>query len=415
MMPAMGLKETLKERGVCVVDAGTVHVAEDVRPERLAPGVVIHPGCRLSGSDLLLGPGCVIGEEGPVTLTNCQLGCRVEVKSGFLDQATLLDGVTIGSNAHVRPGTLLEEEVTTGHAVGLKQTILMPYVTLGSLINFCDVLMAGGTGVDDHGEVGSSFVHFNFTPHQDKATASLIGDVASGVLLDQPAIFLGGQGGIVGPCRIAYGCVLAAGQICRRDALVPGQLIVPAAPAPGQRPYDRQQFPGISRIALNNMLFVGNLLALDQWYRHVRRPCMAAGLWQQALVEGGLQRLAEALSERLKRLEGLAAKAVQGLASLGAEAAPEPHRRFVAEWPALRARLQAALTGRERMPAPDAVAALGQRMARNPGGYRAAVKALSQQEKGLVSAWLQGLVDGLAGDGGSSVAGRGCGTGRSSC
>lgn len=77
----------------------------------------------------------------------------------------------MGSGAHVRGGTILEEEANGAHTVGLKQTILMPFVTLGSLINFCDVLLAGGTSRTNHSEVGSSYIHFNFTPDGDKTTA----------------------------------------------------------------------------------------------------------------------------------------------------------------------------------------------------------------------------------------------------
>ena len=75
----------------------------------------------------------------------------------------------------MRRGTILEEHASCAHTVGLKQTILFPYVTLGSLINFCDCFMAGGTGPRNHSEVGSSYIHFNFSANQDKATASLLG------------------------------------------------------------------------------------------------------------------------------------------------------------------------------------------------------------------------------------------------
>ena len=118
----------------------------------------------------------------------------------------------------------MEEQASIAHTVGLKQTILFPFVTLGSLINFCDCFMAGGTSRKDHSEVGSSYIHFNFTPNQDKATASLIGDVPCGVMLDQKPIFLGGQGGIIGPCRLTYGLTAAAGTIVRKDELRPDRL-----------------------------------------------------------------------------------------------------------------------------------------------------------------------------------------------
>ena len=126
----------------------------------------------------------------------------------------------MGLGAHLRAGCILEEQASGAHCVGLKQTILFPFVTLGSLINFCDILMTGGTSRKNHSEVGSSYIHFNFTPwgkSGDKATPSLVGDVVEGVFLDRKRIFLGGSGGMVGPCRVGYGSIAAAGQVLRRD------------------------------------------------------------------------------------------------------------------------------------------------------------------------------------------------------
>ena len=88
----------------------------------------------------------------------CQLSSAMAVSpfaSGFAHGAVLLDGASLGANAHARPGTLLEERASTAHTVGLKHTLLLSFVTLGSLINFCDCLMAGGRSRRDHSEVGS--------------------------------------------------------------------------------------------------------------------------------------------------------------------------------------------------------------------------------------------------------------------
>jgi len=102
---------------------------------------------------MLILQGSKLGHEGPVTLKNCQLGPKVELKGGFFRDAVFLKNVSMGSGSNVREGTILEEESRVAHSVGLKQTILLPFVTLGSLINFCDCLMAGGTSRKDHSEV----------------------------------------------------------------------------------------------------------------------------------------------------------------------------------------------------------------------------------------------------------------------
>jgi bifunctional UDP-N-acetylglucosamine pyrophosphorylase/glucosamine-1-phosphate N-acetyltransferase len=295
----------LLERGVVIPCPAAVEIADDLQPERIAPGVILHAGCRLSGAETSIGPGSEIGAEAPATIHNCQLGRCVRLEGGYFSEATFLDGAHMGSGAHVRGGTLLEEEAGGAHSVAFKQTILLPFVTAGSLINFCDVLMAGGTSRKNHSEIGSSYIHFNFTPHQDKATPSLIGDVPRGVMLDQPPIFLGGQGGLVGPARIEFGVVIPAGVICREDVLKREQVVVPAAPT-GSRPFMPGAYRAIRRIVINNLMFIGNLWALREWYRHARASVMQADEFLRACQQGALRRLEAALNERLRRLEELA-------------------------------------------------------------------------------------------------------------
>ena len=224
----------LLQKGVTIPNPDSVQIGDEVKLDRIAgDGVVIHAGCKIFGEKTLIMSGVVLGYEGPVTIEDCQVGPRVELKGGFFRRSVFLERASMGSEAQVRDGCILEEEASGAHAVGLKQTILFPCVTLGSLINFCDCFMAGGTSRKNHSEVGSSYIHFNYTPNQDKATPSLIGDVPRGVMLNQAPIFLGGQGGLVGPLRIEYGTVIAAGVIYREDVSEEGRLFF------GHSPVDR--------------------------------------------------------------------------------------------------------------------------------------------------------------------------------
>ncbi len=299
----------LLDKGVRIPNPFSVEVDDSVDPERIAPGVIIHTGCRIAGAQTSIGPGSELGKEAPVVIEDCQLGHKVELKGGYFSGATFLDGVNMGSAAHVRPATLLEEEAGGAHAVGFKQTIFLSFVTAGSLINFCDALMAGGTSRKNHSEIGSSYIHFNFTPHQDKATPSLIGDVPRGVFLDQPPIFLGGQGGLVGPARIAYGTVIPAGTICRQDILEEGKNFrrAPRAPKkPGSLP--SRIYRGIDRIVANNLIYIGNLWALKAWYQHARERTMSGDVFSQACHAGALVQIEDGLKERIKRMRELADK-----------------------------------------------------------------------------------------------------------
>ena len=311
--------ERLVARGVNVVDPRQTYVAPEVIPERIRPGATLHPGTRLQGPRTYLCPGAQVGVEGPATVVDAIFGPNAAIDSGFVHGAVLLGGARLGANAHVRPGTLLEEEASTAHAVGLKHTILLSFVTLGSLINFCDVLMAGGTSRSDHSEVGSGFIHFNFTPwgrRGDKATASLIGDVVRGVLLTQPRIFLGGAGGMVGPRQVGYGSIAAAGQVLRRD-LAAATLASQALPTIS-KPVVPGALDGAEPRGRRNVDYIAQLVVLRAWYRAVRLA-RAADDDARVVVTAAIDTLGVAIEERVARLRSFLEERGQAMPRLDLE------------------------------------------------------------------------------------------------
>jgi len=303
--------EQLIEKGVKIPAPLTIDVGEQVNVDQISSnGVKIYPGCRIYGEKTVISAGVQLGYEAPVTVENCQLGPEVELKGGYFKQSVFLEKASMGLGAHVREACLLEEQANGAHCVGLKHTILFPFVTLGSLINFCDCLMAGGTSRKDHSEVGSSYIHFNFTPEGDKTTASLIGDVPRGVMLNKPPIFLGGQGGMVGPLRMSYGSVVAAGSVLREDVGTDKQLIVSKTPSGKTVDLIPRAYPNLSRVVENNILYIANLIALEQWYIHVRRMFFEGQEFGHLIFTAILENLQIAKQERMKRLKDMAAKMV---------------------------------------------------------------------------------------------------------
>jgi hypothetical protein len=301
-MDLEGRLQRLVSGGVRIVDPRQTFVDEDVLPERILPGAVLHPGTRLHGRRTFLAAQTAVGYEGPATLQDTVLGPTAGIASGYAEGAVLLRGARAGANAHLREGTLLEEEASTAHGVGLKQTILLSFVTLGSLINFCDLLMAGGTSREDHSEVGSGFIHFNFTPwgrRGDKATPSLVGDVVHGVFLRQPRIFLGGAGGMVGPRSVGYGSIAAAGQVVRRDVGA-GRLVVHRAPdldVAVEQPGGTKVDPILRR----NVEYIAQLHALRAWYQQVRLP-RSEDPAARIVVGEAIANIELGIAERWKRL-----------------------------------------------------------------------------------------------------------------
>ena len=391
----------LLDKGVSIPCPSTVVIGDEVRTERIcAKGTVLYPGCRLAGAKTLIGPGAKIGYESPATLVDCRLGAEVELKGGFFTGSVFLARSSMGSGAQVRECCLIEEEASGAHTVGLKQTILFPFVTLGSLINFCDCLMAGGTSRKDHSEVGSSYIHFNFTPNQDKATASLIGDVPRGVMLRQAPIFLGGQGGLVGPVRLGYGTLIAAGTVWENDCPQGGMLLKGSALL-SERPLHAGLYREVRRKVCNNLLYIGNLAALRQWYVHIRRPFLQPREEGAALYEGALEVLDGAMEERIARLRALAGKMETSIAVAekvlqGREkVAHLRHKReLLQNWPEVQKKLSGLADdsigegGRSLF-----LSAIDERLPKGADDYIAFVRALDRESADAGSAWLQSVVD----------------------
>ncbi len=325
----MNIEKTVEKligKGVRIPNPFSVEIGEEVDPDNIsADGICLYGGTRISGAKTVIMPGVKLGEEGPVVLNNCQLGENVELKGGCFTDSVFLARTSMASGAHVRENCLLEEEVKTGHTVGLKQTILFPFVTLGSLINFCDIFMAGGTSRKDHSEVGSSFIHFNYTPNQDKATASLLGDVPRGVMLRAAPLFLGGQGGIIGPARLGYGTVIAAGAVWSGDCPEGGKLLLGRGNQTPVKDFHPGLYADIRRRVINNILYYANIMALQQWYLYVRSMFSGYAPRGDLLLEGAQEVLKGAATERMARFRILAEKMNRSI-ELGKVFLPESRR-----------------------------------------------------------------------------------------
>src|SRR5262245_45901900 len=297
--------DMLEAQGVTIIDRRQTYLDEFADVSRICRGAILYPGTRLIGARTFVGPGAKVGTEGPAVLENAIIGENAEVGSGYLKEAVMLRNARVGSSAHIRVGTLMEEEASTAHAVGLKHTVLMSFVTMGSLINFCDGLISGGKSRREHTEVGSGFIHFNFTPRGqsgDKATPSLIGDVAHGVFLRQRRIFLGGLSGIVGPQKVGFGSCTVAGQVLRRE--VPSNRLVGDVP----RKVDKDFYAPLdapSRILRLNLEYIGQLSALQAWYRQVRLariPKCSGHEDLRIVTQAAVDLLSVSIDERVQRL-----------------------------------------------------------------------------------------------------------------
>lgn len=294
-----GTINALLSKGVKILCPESV-VFEGIDENRIASGAVIYPGCVIKGSETSIGRGAQIGAGGGAYLENVQIGAEAEIMQGVYRDSTVLDGVKIRNGGELRDNCLLEEGAELGHTVGLKQTILFSNVVLGSIINFCDVFMSGGTGRRNHSEVGSCLALYNFTPQGDKF-ASLFGDVARGVFLRERPIFIGGQTQIVSPVCVGFGSVIGAGSKLTQDVGDDRLVSLPV----------KESIKDIADAGLlyhphrkvrATLIYIANLTLLEMWYESVR--CRVYDGTESSWIYGAaLGRLRACIAEREKRLK----------------------------------------------------------------------------------------------------------------
>ncbi|MDA1237254.1 MAG: hypothetical protein O3A53_21000, partial [Acidobacteria bacterium] len=379
----------LSDRGVDVWGGDKVYIGDEVPLENFEPGAVLY-NATITGANTRIGAGSRIGGSGPARVDDCQIGRDCELGAGVYEGSTLLDGAKVRGFAELRPGTLLEEQAEAAHCCAFKNTILTAGVVAGSMINFCDALLTGGTSRADHSEIGSGAVHFNFDPRGDK-WGSLFGDV-HGVLLKSAPIFLGGQCGLVAPLHVDFGAVTAAGSIVRRD-VGPDCVKFETAQTGVVSGFDRESYPSLRRKFLSTADLIGTLWALDVWYEKVRLAYADERL--KPLYEAARKQATGHIKERVKRLEKIIAKLPRSLEKAEATAASQPegkdvrgeHRRLLENRQAIA---ECLLRG------PEAGAAPGRfsdeyGTARVNGSHVEAIQGLTAEAAESAASWLGGI------------------------
>lgn len=335
--------QALQERGVQLHAAEQLWIRRDVPLDQIASGSELFPGARLQGSatrihpnakvglrgpvhveDSQVGSDSQVGTLGPVSLVRTTVGPRSVLGSGaaedavFLGKETSVNDFTTGLGFRVRKGSLYEEDSSSAQHTDTKMTILMPWSTLGSNINFCDALLSGGRGpqLGEFSEVGSGTIHFNFTTRGDKATGSCFGDVIRGVLLEQERIFIGGNCSLMGPMSADFGVIIGAGS--RLGGVLGTGLHLRGLEAnglPGGLPA-RMSLRKAKQVLGSQLRLLKELLLLEVWYRKIRVQVLARSEEQTQAYEQGARMVCLNRRERLDKLQDWLLKACGDSAEL---------------------------------------------------------------------------------------------------
>ena len=413
-----------QERGVQVLDSSSVFISRDVEPENILPGCIIHPCSRISGAktqihssahigvsgpatieNSWIGENAIVGNLGPVTLKDTVVGPQTILGSGvaenavFLGKETMINDFTTGFGFRVRKGSLYEEDSSSAQHTDTKMTVLFPWTTLGSNINFCDALISGGTGPElgYFSEVGSGSIHFNYSIRGDKATASLFGDACQGSFLDQARLFIGGNNTLLGPIKADFGVMTAAGARIN-GTLSPGLNFGHSTPK-GKIDYDSRRFSGALGIVTKQIDFLAELTALYHWYKQIRIGCISKTPEKKFLYEAGLMMIELNFQERLFQLNRYVEVLEGSLSLFGnskkvSKKETAKQRQLLEKWPKLQ--IQLATPKAFELLAPESLTnCIVQQIAEAKLEYTVIIKGLSHEGKKEGKEWLNTIANGV--------------------
>ncbi|OPF87414.1 UDP-N-acetylglucosamine diphosphorylase/glucosamine-1-phosphate N-acetyltransferase [Vagococcus martis] len=150
------INEKHMRQGVSFIDPDNTYIESDVV---IGADTVIEPGVMIKGNTTI-GNNCIIRSNS--TITDSKIGDGVEIKSSTLQQAVVGNHSDVGPYAHLRPNTVINENVHIGNFVEIKNASIddgskvghLTYVgdaTLGKDINIgCGTVFANYDGKNKH-------------------------------------------------------------------------------------------------------------------------------------------------------------------------------------------------------------------------------------------------------------------------
>lgn len=185
--------ERLLKEGVTVEDPQSTYIEATVEIEN---DVTIHPFTFIKGKTIIA-RYCEIGPFAYIEDSEIEEGTKVI--ASFMRGAKTGKGCRIGPFAHLRPGTILGDEVGIGDFVEVKNSVLEKAVKAMHLAYIGDAFVGEGTNI------GAGTITCNFDGVRKNKTY-----IASNVFVGSDTIF-------IAPVEIGEGAYIAAGSVINQN------------------------------------------------------------------------------------------------------------------------------------------------------------------------------------------------------
>ncbi|MCC6954045.1 MAG: bifunctional UDP-N-acetylglucosamine diphosphorylase/glucosamine-1-phosphate N-acetyltransferase GlmU [Deltaproteobacteria bacterium] len=184
----------IMESGVTLEDPAATYIDEDVE---IGPDTYLGAGTRLYGKTSIAGG---VHAEGELFVSDSTIGADTLLRLGTHIESSLVGAkCKIGPFAHLRPGSVLEDEVHLGNFVETKQTTMAK----GSKANHLAYL--GDAHVGPGANVGAGAITCNYDGSKKHRT-----NIGAGA-------FIGTNNSLVAPVTIGDGAYTAAGSVITKN------------------------------------------------------------------------------------------------------------------------------------------------------------------------------------------------------
>ncbi|MDR2860465.1 MAG: bifunctional UDP-N-acetylglucosamine diphosphorylase/glucosamine-1-phosphate N-acetyltransferase GlmU [Elusimicrobiota bacterium] len=183
----------LLENGISIIDTNTVYISEDAK---IGMDTIIYPGAFI-GKNVIIGKNCKI--EGSSHIINSKIGNNVSIKYSYINGAKISDFVQIGPFSHIRPESILKENVKVGNFSETKKSI----ISKNSKVNHLSYI--GDSEIGERVNIGAGTITCNYDGIRKHRTV-----IESGS-------FIGSNVNFVAPVKIGKDSLIAAGSTITKD------------------------------------------------------------------------------------------------------------------------------------------------------------------------------------------------------
>jgi bifunctional UDP-N-acetylglucosamine pyrophosphorylase / glucosamine-1-phosphate N-acetyltransferase len=193
------INEKHMRNGVTIIDPEQTYIDATVV---IGQDTVIYPGTMVKGNTVI-GTDCIIGPNSEIL--NCDIGNRTSICQSVTHDSKIGSDVQIGPFAHIRPQSLIHDEVRIGNFVEIKKT------EFGRKSKASHLSYIGDANVGSNVNIGCGSITVNYDGVNKFKT--IIKDGA----------FIGCNSNLVAPVEIGEGAYVAAGSTITDN--VPGDSL----------------------------------------------------------------------------------------------------------------------------------------------------------------------------------------------